>query len=173
MPSPGSSRHSLTTETVPRGSISEDLANLLVTQFPEALLATDPDPPSEVTSEEEDEQQLAALQSRTDIGDVERTQVVRARRGQVVFRTDVRMNESCCRLLSIPRIGNLDAIVEGLGKAQLEKGPGNVAPGEVGNVAIDGHRSTCARRSATWTPPRTPGHAGSAGSANSRKSARC
>ncbi len=27
-----------------------------------------------------------------------------------------------------PRIGNLDAIVEGVGKAQLQKGPGNVAP---------------------------------------------
>jgi len=61
-------------------------------QFPEALLATDPDPPSEVTSEEEDEQQLAALQS-PDIGDVEPTQRMKARCGQGIFRTNVRTNE--------------------------------------------------------------------------------
>jgi hypothetical protein len=68
--------------------ISEDLAKLLVTQFPEALLVTDPAPPSEVISEEEEEQQPAALQGRTDIGDVERTQRVEAVCGEVIFRTN-------------------------------------------------------------------------------------
>ena len=51
-------------------------------------------------------------------------------------------------LLSIPKIGILDAIVEGVGEAQLEQGPGHypgtALPGEVGNVAIAGHRTTYA-----------------------------
>lgn len=51
-------------------------------------------------------------------------------------------------LLSIPKIGILDAIVEGVGEAQLEQGPGHYPgtslPGEVGNVAIAGHRTTYA-----------------------------
>jgi sortase A len=51
-------------------------------------------------------------------------------------------------LLSIPKIGALDAIVEGVGEAQLEQGPGHYPgtslPGEAGNVAIAGHRTTYA-----------------------------
>jgi sortase A len=51
-------------------------------------------------------------------------------------------------LLSIPKIGILDAIVEGVGEAQLEQGPGHYPgtplPGEPGNVAIAGHRTTYA-----------------------------
>ncbi len=51
-------------------------------------------------------------------------------------------------LLSIPKIGILDAIVDGVGEAQLEQGPGHyqgtALPGEPGNVAIAGHRTTYA-----------------------------
>jgi sortase A len=51
-------------------------------------------------------------------------------------------------LLSIPKIGLLDAIVEGVGEAQLEQGPGHYPgtslPGEPGNVSIAGHRTTYA-----------------------------
>jgi sortase A len=51
-------------------------------------------------------------------------------------------------LLSIPKIGILDAIVQGVGEAQLEQGPGHypgtALPGEQGNVAIAGHRTTYA-----------------------------
>jgi sortase A len=51
-------------------------------------------------------------------------------------------------LLSIPKIGLLDAIVEGVGEGQLEQGPGRypgtALPGEAGNVAIAGHRTTYA-----------------------------
>lgn len=51
-------------------------------------------------------------------------------------------------LLSIPKMGILDAIVEGVGEAQLEQGPGHYPgtplPGEAGNVAIAGHRTTYA-----------------------------
>ncbi len=51
-------------------------------------------------------------------------------------------------LLSIPKIGLLDAIVEGVGEAQLEQGPGHYPgtplPGEPGNASIAGHRTTYA-----------------------------
>jgi sortase A len=51
-------------------------------------------------------------------------------------------------LLSIPKIGILDAIVEGVGETQLEQGPGHYPgtplPGEPGNVAVAGHRTTYA-----------------------------
>jgi sortase A len=52
-------------------------------------------------------------------------------------------------LMSIPRIGMTnDAIVEGTGEAQLEQGPGHYQgtplPGETGNSAIAGHRTTYA-----------------------------
>ena len=47
-----------------------------------------------------------------------------------------------------PKIGLNDAIVEGVGEAELEQGPGHYPgtplPGEPGNVAIAGHRTTYA-----------------------------
>ncbi len=50
--------------------------------------------------------------------------------------------------LSIPKIGLDDAIVEGVGEAQLQQGPGHYPgtplPGEAGNAAIAGHRTTYA-----------------------------
>jgi sortase A len=51
-------------------------------------------------------------------------------------------------LLSIPKIGLLDAIVQGVGESQLEQGPGHypgtALPGEPGNASIAGHRTTYA-----------------------------
>lgn len=51
-------------------------------------------------------------------------------------------------LLAIPKIGLEDAIVEGVTEAQLEQGPGHYPgtplPGEWGNAAIAGHRTTYA-----------------------------
>lgn len=51
-------------------------------------------------------------------------------------------------LLSIPRIGLEDAIVQGTAGSELEQGPGHYAttalPGEWGNAAIAGHRTTYA-----------------------------
>lgn len=51
-------------------------------------------------------------------------------------------------LLSIPSIGVSFTIVEGVGAAQLEQGPGHYPgtplPGEPGNAAVAGHRTTYA-----------------------------
>lgn len=51
--------------------------------------------------------------------------------------------------ISIPKIGLNMVVVEGTGEASLELGPGHYSgtplPGEAGNVAIAGHRTTWAR----------------------------
>jgi sortase A len=48
--------------------------------------------------------------------------------------------------LTIPKIGLSMVVVEGTGDAQLQQGPGHYTntplPGEIGNVAIAGHRTT-------------------------------
>jgi putative restriction endonuclease len=97
-------------QSVYLAEISQDLADLLLdlaeTAYPDGL-PPDPDPPPDVVADEEAE--LANLQGRTDIGDVERNQLVKARRGQGIFRTNVRMNESRCRVTGISDRGHLRA----------------------------------------------------------------
>lgn len=97
-------------QSVYLAEISRELADLLIdladAVYPDAL-PTDPEPAPEVVAHEEAE--LANLQGRTDIGDVERTQLVKARRGQGIFRTNVRMNESRCRVTGISDRGHLRA----------------------------------------------------------------
>ena len=97
-------------QSVYLAEISNDLADLLVqlagATYPDPRPA-DPDPPPDVVAEEEKE--LADLQGRTDIGDVERTQLVKARRGQGIFRTNVRMNEARCRVAGVADRGHLRA----------------------------------------------------------------
>jgi hypothetical protein len=91
-------------------AISEDLANLLASLAASAVPGTsppvDPDP---LESLAEEEAVVAEIQGRTDIGDVERTQLVKARRGQGIFRTNVRMNESCCRVTGVDDLAHLRA----------------------------------------------------------------
>ena len=90
-------------QSVYLAEISEDLAELLVglagDTYPNVSFPAAPEPPAETIAEEE--AKLANLQGRTDIGDVERTQLVKARRGQGIFRTNVRMNESRCRVSGV------------------------------------------------------------------------
>jgi len=98
-------------QSVYLAEIPEDLADLLInlagSSYPDTSFPTEPEPPAEVIAEEEAE--LANLQGRTDIGDVERTQLVKARRGQGIFRTNVRMNESRCRVTGVSDKAHLRA----------------------------------------------------------------
>ena len=90
-------------QSVYLAEIPEELADLLIdlaeAAYPDVSLPTEPEPPAEAVAEEEAE--LANLQGRTDIGDVERSQLVKARRGQGIFRTNVRMNETRCRVTGV------------------------------------------------------------------------
>ena len=91
--------------------VPQDLADLLVqlagTEYPDPSLSPEPDPLPQAVAEEEAE--LANLQGRIDIGDLEREQLVKARRGQGIFRTNVRMNESRCRVTGITALAHLRA----------------------------------------------------------------
>ncbi len=53
---------------------------------------------------------------------------------------------SAVAIIKIPKIGVDDAVVEGVGVTDLEKGPGHYPltpmPGQAGNAAIAGHRTT-------------------------------
>ncbi|MBT0671777.1 HNH endonuclease [Novosphingobium profundi] len=48
-----------------------------------------------------DEKAQEAVQGRTDIGETRKLQLVQARRGQGVFKANVRLNEKCCRLTGV------------------------------------------------------------------------
>ena len=41
------------------------------------------------------------MEGRTDIGDTQKKQLVQARRGQGIFKANVRLNESACRMTGI------------------------------------------------------------------------
>ena len=93
-------------QSVYLAEISEDLADLIVeltgAQYPDSPVA----PQTEDDQADEHEQVLIG---RTDIGEVERTQLVRARRGQGVFRANVRLTESRCRVTHLSDPAHLHA----------------------------------------------------------------
>lgn len=98
-------------QSVYLAEISEGLAHLLVeladSQLPAASPLTGVDEAKEVESQEA--LALANLEGRTDIGEVERRQLIKARRGQGVFKANVRMNESRCRVTGITDRSHLRA----------------------------------------------------------------
>jgi predicted restriction endonuclease len=51
--------------------------------------------------EEKDEEIQEAIEGRTDIGPTQKQQLVQARRGQGIFRSNVRLNEKKCRITGL------------------------------------------------------------------------
>jgi putative restriction endonuclease len=98
-------------QSVYLAEIPEDLANMLGrlgdSAIPSVPLVASPEPLSASIAEEE--AQLANLQGRSDIGEAEKRQLIKARRGQGIFRTNVRMNESHCRVTGIADPAHLRA----------------------------------------------------------------
>ena len=80
-------------------SISEPFADILLAKIgrPASFFT------SAATTEEErrDEEVEKALKGRTDIGVTQKQQLVKARRGQGVFKSNVRLNERKCRVTGI------------------------------------------------------------------------
>lgn len=56
-----------------------------------------------------DDQIESAIKGRTDIGETTRTQLVKARRGQGIFKSNVRLNEQSCRVTGLDDIKHLRA----------------------------------------------------------------
>lgn len=87
--------------------ISEDLALLLGALIgSEFLSASSKAQDIEVAASQEDEQSISG---RTDIGPTTRTQLIQARRGQGVFRTNVLQNEKTCRVTGTTELPHLRA----------------------------------------------------------------
>lgn len=81
--------------------VSIDFAQVLLNKMglPHAgLAATEP---IAAISELADDQAQATVQERTDIGETQKQQLVLARRGQGVFKANVRLNETCCRITGV------------------------------------------------------------------------
>lgn len=70
-----------------------------------AAIVTNDDLPHEVEGDKEQ----ASLEGRTDIGETQKTQLVQARRGQGIFKANVRLNESACRVTGITDLSLLIA----------------------------------------------------------------
>jgi hypothetical protein len=59
--------------------------------------------------EEENEEVQKALEGRTDIGATQKQQLIQSRRGQGIFKVNVRLNETKCRLTGVKDIRMLIA----------------------------------------------------------------
>lgn len=59
--------------------------------------------------QENDEQAETSLAGRTDIGATEKDQLVKARRGQGIFKANVRLNETKCRVTGVSHVRHLIA----------------------------------------------------------------
>jgi putative restriction endonuclease len=81
--------------------VSEGFAKVILSKMelpvPQTFAAELVNELEEVTEEEAQK----ALQGRTDIGETQKQQLVLARRGQGVFKANVRLNETYCRLTGI------------------------------------------------------------------------
>lgn len=79
--------------------ISQDFFNKIVEKLDQPLsdFYTGPDVAAQTSADEEQ----AALEGRTDIGTTYKEQLVKARRGQGVFKANVRLNEAGCRFTGV------------------------------------------------------------------------
>jgi putative restriction endonuclease len=79
-------------------SMAEVLIELIGTEFTHALKELK----GEVsTADVEEEKQEDAIKGRTDIGATTKIQLVKSRRGQGVFKANVRLNEKSCRITGV------------------------------------------------------------------------
>lgn len=84
--------------------VSQGFATTLLAQMNRTI--DDFDVEEEVQGEQEAEAAQQSLQGRTDIGETQKRQMISARRGQGVFKANVRLNEKACRITGVtdPRL---------------------------------------------------------------------
>jgi len=80
--------------------VSEAFAKTILTRMDVTL---DPTLISDeaITADTAEEQAQTAIQGRTDIGATQKAQMILARRGQGIFRANVRLNEKACRVTGV------------------------------------------------------------------------
>lgn len=80
--------------------VSAPFAEVILTQI--GFSGESLSPEADVSGDEvADEAALEAVQGRTDIGPTQKQQLVKARRGQGVFKANVRLNEQRCRVTGV------------------------------------------------------------------------
>jgi hypothetical protein len=81
--------------------ISEDFTEVLLGKMGLSIAAIGAAEPIDDAEDLADEKAEEAVQGRTDIGETQKQQLVQARRGQGVFKANVRLNEKRCRVTGV------------------------------------------------------------------------
>ncbi|RVT93476.1 HNH endonuclease [Sphingomonas crocodyli] len=81
--------------------ISEPFAAIILDKLGLSIAAFVNGEPSDDAVQAGDEVAQQALQGRTDIGPTQKEQLILSRRGQGIFRSNVRLNETACRLTGV------------------------------------------------------------------------
>ncbi|WP_313817831.1 HNH endonuclease [Cupriavidus sp.] len=87
-------------------ALAERLIELIGPEYTRTLQELSSETPE---SEESDDAEESSIRGRTDIGATTKDQLVRARRGQGIFKANVKLNESKCRVTGISEIQHLRA----------------------------------------------------------------
>lgn len=86
-------------QSVYLAEVSQNFASALLAEMGRSL--DDIGAEQQVEEEQEAEEEQTSLEGRTDIRETQKRQMVLARRGQGVFRANVRLNERCCRVTGV------------------------------------------------------------------------
>lgn len=81
--------------------VSEGFAAVVLGKMGLSLLNIAHEDSAAAQAEQDDAKAQQAVQGRTDIGPTQKEQLVLARRGQGIFRANVRLNETACRLTGV------------------------------------------------------------------------
>jgi len=85
-------------------SMAKEMARLIGSEYQSALASLSAEVVAEIEVENEtavDDAAQTAIEGRTDIGPTTKLQLVNARRGQGIFKANVRLNESACRVTGV------------------------------------------------------------------------
>lgn len=81
--------------------VSEEFASIILEKMGVKFPSQNGAEPDEIAVEQKEEAEQQALLGRTDIGETQKQQLVMARRGQGVFKANVRLNEARCRVTGV------------------------------------------------------------------------
>ncbi|MGE8368371.1 HNH endonuclease [Cupriavidus sp.] len=90
-------------------ALAERLINLIGPEYARTLRELDRETPEGDEDDEGDDALENAIRGRTDIGATTKDQLVKARRGQGIFKANVKLNESKCRVTGITELQHLRA----------------------------------------------------------------
>ncbi|KJK17753.1 hypothetical protein UB46_34670 [Burkholderiaceae bacterium 16] len=90
-------------------ALAERLINLIGPEYARKLRELSSAGPESDEGDESNDAEENAIRGRTDIGPTTKDQLVKARRGQGIFKANVKLNESKCRVTGISQMQHLRA----------------------------------------------------------------